>query len=552
MRSLNDIKSWFKTGKFPTESQFSQTWDSFWHKAEKISMNAIENLEQILSLKADRDLVDRQVENLRNTKENVGIAREQLTTHNAAEDAHQELFDLKANDAEVYHREELDARFLNHSEDVDLHLQEGERESWNAHRDDTAIHKTSEQIRAEIVEGDIPATIARDSEVDGKITSHNGSGATHQDIRNMISNIQSGTTVVKKSEYAGKLGNESASYTKIQLDAKINKHIKNVAYNPVNAVFTFTFEDGTTQLIDTPVENTVKDGHYDSATTELVLVLISGQEIRIPAAGLVKVYAGKESVTTTTKVDPTGGISVDLKQGVIDAVHFSQSLLNIINAHQTKTGDTKDNVTTFTMATVRNNLVSGDKHNVLWGKMMKWLSDLGTLAFKNQVGKVDLDNDLQAELDGKQPLKPTYSWSEITDKPAIPAAETAFTIMAKINSQSTIRFSRYVDCTAGAGNSSDIRKKKDLRRIEHADDLLKNLKAYRFTYKETGKKSVNIIAQDLQQVFPELVHEDSEGFLMIELMPLISVLIEANNAKVKQLEKLEQRLTKIETLLKIQ
>jgi hypothetical protein len=42
MASLSQILSWFKTGLFPTEDQFYQTWNSFFHKSCKIPATAIE------------------------------------------------------------------------------------------------------------------------------------------------------------------------------------------------------------------------------------------------------------------------------------------------------------------------------------------------------------------------------------------------------------------------------------------------------------------------------------------------------------------------------
>ena len=47
------IKSWFKRGLKPTESQFSNTYDSFWHKLELIGMSAIDGLTIALSGKAN-------------------------------------------------------------------------------------------------------------------------------------------------------------------------------------------------------------------------------------------------------------------------------------------------------------------------------------------------------------------------------------------------------------------------------------------------------------------------------------------------------------------
>ncbi len=43
MASLATIISWFRTGLYPTEDQFRETWLSFWHKSQKIPMSQIEN-----------------------------------------------------------------------------------------------------------------------------------------------------------------------------------------------------------------------------------------------------------------------------------------------------------------------------------------------------------------------------------------------------------------------------------------------------------------------------------------------------------------------------
>jgi len=42
---LNTIKSWFRTRLRPTQAQFWDTWDSFWHKSDSIPMSSIEGLE---------------------------------------------------------------------------------------------------------------------------------------------------------------------------------------------------------------------------------------------------------------------------------------------------------------------------------------------------------------------------------------------------------------------------------------------------------------------------------------------------------------------------
>lgn len=233
----------------------------------------------------------------------------------------------------------------------------------NEHVNNSDIHHTTENLMSII--GDA-------------IESHDHSSTSHTDIRNEIRNIIDGKETVGNAEYAEKLGDEEDFYTKQTLDQKINKHIKSVDYATDTAVFTFTYEDGTTTEIDTPVEGTVKDGWLDSITDELVLVLVSGQEIRIPLSKLVKIYTGKETPTTTTTVSTDGKIGVDLNNGAVEKVHLSSVLLAEIQSHLKKTDDLKDNIVTFTEAGEVANIESGDDMKTAFGKIKKWFGYFAT------------------------------------------------------------------------------------------------------------------------------------------------------------------------------
>ena len=114
----------------------------------------------------------------------------------------------------------------------------------------------------------------------------------------------------------------------------------------------------------------------------------------------------------------------------------------------------------------------------------------------------------------KASTKPSYSWSEISNKPSIPSAETAATIMSKINSQSEIVFSKHVVCSAGAGLqfTSDIRFKSNLKSLPD-DTLNKVLNAPEFTYnwKDEKTTSIGTSAQYWEDKIPTLVHEMEDG-----------------------------------------
>lgn len=106
------------------------------------------------------------------------------------------------------------------------------------------------------------------------------------------------------------------------------------------------------------------------------------------------------------------------------------------------------------------------------------------------------------------------TWNSISGKPSIPSAETAATIMSKINSQSEITFTKHVVCSAGAGASStsDIRFKSNFNSLPD-DTLNKVLNAPEFTYnwKDETTTSIGTSAQYWEDKIPELVHEMEDG-----------------------------------------
>lgn len=75
MATLNTIKNWFKRGSKPTQEQFWDIWDSYWHKDADIPTSKIKNLETRLIEKADE---------------------EAFVGHIQGNDAHAELFDAEA------------------------------------------------------------------------------------------------------------------------------------------------------------------------------------------------------------------------------------------------------------------------------------------------------------------------------------------------------------------------------------------------------------------------------------------------------------------------
>ncbi|MBY0244191.1 MAG: hypothetical protein K2Q03_01930 [Sphingobacteriaceae bacterium] len=130
MVNLNTIKNWFKTGLKPTQAQFWDTWDSFWHKDEKIPTTAIDGLETRFVEKADMEAFTGHLGDGQAHKALFDAKAEKIHTHTIAEvtglqggldgkagiahvsdaDAHSELLALKADKTDVYTIAEVDVK----------------------------------------------------------------------------------------------------------------------------------------------------------------------------------------------------------------------------------------------------------------------------------------------------------------------------------------------------------------------------------------------------------------------------------------------------------
>lgn len=114
-------------------------------------------------------------------------------------------------------------------------------------------------------------------------------------------------------------------------DNQIARDFKNISYDNNTATFVFTRHDNTTYTVDLPLEQTVKNGYYDNLTEELVLVLVSNQEIRIPATGLIDDYSGQTSATIQVSISADNKITCNIVSGSISKTLLTSELQTEIN-----------------------------------------------------------------------------------------------------------------------------------------------------------------------------------------------------------------------------
>lgn len=94
--------------------------------------------------------------------------------------------------------------------------------------------------------------------------------------------------------------------------------------------------------------------------------------------------------------------------------------------------------------------------------------------------------------------------------------------------------------------SSDISLKNNIEVIPGALDKVLQLKGIQFNWKENNRQDIGFIAQDVEKVFPELVHTSGvSGLKSVEYGNLAAPLVEAIKEQQKQIEALKAEIEKI-------
>ena len=277
-------------------------------------------------------------------------------------------------------------------------------------------------------------------------------------------------------------------------------------------------------------------GNNDSITTAQFLTHL--QNLGAFSTGF-GIYRGSWSYTANQSITDTHAGVIHLAGSTVEVIGNSASNCTIRVTVPTTSG----NGATKRIYVYCNN---GDDYKPGWFAVARtdeltWISISGkpsTFTPSSHTHPLSDISNLQASWDALLKAAPSAyvtrwpSWSEVTSKPSfatvatsgsyndlsnrpsIPSAETAATIMSKINSQSEITFTKHVVCSAGAGlqSTSDIRFKSNFNSLPD-DTLNKVLNAPEFTYnwKDETTTSIGTSAQYWEDKIPELVHEMEDG-----------------------------------------
>ena len=92
---------------------------------------------------------------------------------------------------------------------------------------------------------------------------------------------------------------------------------------------------------------------------------------------------------------------------------------------------------------------------------------------------------------------------------------------------------------------SDRSKKTNIRPIQNALDITKQLDGVRFDWKDNDKESLGVIAQDVEKVLPELVETSDDGTKSVAYQNMVAVLIEAVKEQQKQIDRQQELINQL-------
>lgn len=114
-------------------------------------------------------------------------------------------------------------------------------------------------------------------------------------------------------------------------------------------------------------------------------------------------------------------------------------------------------------------------------------------------------------------------------------------------------------CATGSiGSCSDRRYKQNIMPLTHALRNLRLLSGVSYFWKTktfpehefTTDRQIGFIAQEVEQIYPEMVQTGTDGYKSVDYAKLTPVLVEAVKEQQNQIDNLENRVTELEKLVK--
>lgn len=101
--------------------------------------------------------------------------------------------------------------------------------------------------------------------------------------------------------------------------------------------------------------------------------------------------------------------------------------------------------------------------------------------------------------------------------------------------------------------SSDLRLKKNIQPINNVLQKINQIRGVYFYWKDENhsqNKQIGFVAQEIEEVFPELIETDARGFKSVAYANMSAVLVEVLKEQNLKIQDLERELSEIKSLLK--
>ena len=163
-----------------------------------------------------------------------------------------------------------------------------------------------------------------------------------------------------------------------------------------------------------------------SATEKKIPSKVSQLENDAKYVTLAEVPDGVAASTTVPKVDSgSGSVGTETAFARGDHVHPTDTTRLATN------GDASSVTVTFTAPNKRETIVSGESFNTIAGKILKYMNDFGSCAFKSMILKEDLAPSVKTSLEKADTALQSYTetdptvpaWAKTPTKPTYIAAE---------------------------------------------------------------------------------------------------------------------------------
>lgn len=171
-------------------------------------------------------------------------------------------------------------------------------------------------------------------------------------------------------------------------------------------------------------------------------------------------------------------------------------------------------------------------------------NDLGTLSFEGSAGQLfSITNNLTSGS--------IFSVNDVSGIPSIdvdadgtiqlaPFGSTEYVGVGITNPSTKLHVNGTITCD-DLNSTSDINLKDNIRNIENPVSIVQNIRGVKFDWKKNQKPSLGVIAQEIEEVLPELVNE-TEDHKTVNYNGIIGLLIEAVKSQQEEIDELKRKL----------